>query len=84
MNHKFKTGQRCIIRSKTSHNNGVVVTVKNYTKGSNKDIVAVEKRNGQVINIKEGSLSIATKYDEIRNFKDKQIKKMLSSYNKNQ
>jgi hypothetical protein len=81
--NKFTTGQRCIIRSKTSCNNGVVVTVKNYTKGSCTDIVAVEKRNGQVINIKESSLSIATKYDEIRNLKDKQMKKLLSNCNKN-
>jgi hypothetical protein len=80
--HKFKSGDRCVIHSKTSTNNGVVVTVKNYTKGSCNDIIAVEKRNGQIFNIKESSLSIATRYDEIRNLKDKQLQRMLDSHRK--
>jgi hypothetical protein len=83
MESKFKIGQRCVIQSKTSHNNGVVVTVKNYTNGKCKDIVSVEKRNGQVIYIKESSLRLATKYDEIRNLKDKQLRKLIHSCAKN-
>lgn len=79
MEHKFKEGDRCVINSKTSHNNGVVVTIKKYTNGVHEDIINVEKRNGQTFNIKEASLSLATKYDEIRNFKNKQLQKMLNS-----
>jgi hypothetical protein len=83
MNHKFKKGERCVIHSKTSHNNGIVVTIKKYSNGLCKDIVIVEKRNGQTFNIKESSLSIASKYDEIRNLKDKQLKRMLKEYKAN-
>lgn len=77
MTQKFQTGQRCIIRSKTSHQNGRIVTVKYYTKGKRQDILMVEARNGKTFLITEASLQPATRYDEIRNLKNHQIDRLL-------
>lgn len=79
MAQKYKQGDRVVIHSKTSHNNGKVVTVKNYTNGKCNDILLVEKRDGTAIMIKEGSLRPASRYDEIRNLKDRQIDRLLET-----
>ena len=72
----FKSGDLCIIKSKTSNNNGRVVEVIKYTKGKCDDILQVKIRNRKFL-IKETSLELASKYDIIRNLSDKQLKRML-------
>jgi hypothetical protein len=72
----FKKGDLCVIKSKTSNNNGRVVEVIGYTKGEYSDILQVQLRSKK-FNIKEASLKLASRYDIIRNLSDKQLKKML-------
>ena len=74
---KFKSGDRVVIHSSKSHNNGRIVTIDRYTKGKRKDILQVITRSGKKFFICEASLSKATIFDEIRNFNDKQLKKLL-------
>ena len=72
----YKKGDLCVINSPTSHNNGRVVEVIEYTKGKCKDILQVKIRS-KIFNIKEESLKPASRYDIIRNLSDKQLKRML-------
>ena len=72
----YKKGDLCVINSPTSHNNGRVVEVIDYTKGKCKDILQVKIRS-KIFNIKEESLKLASQYDIIRNLSDKQLKRML-------
>lgn len=72
----FKTGDICVIKSKTSSNNGRVVEVIKYTKGKCNDILQVRIRKQEFL-IKEDSLKLASKYDIIRNLSDKQLKRMF-------
>lgn len=72
----FKTGDICVIKSKTSSNNGRVVEVIKYTKGKCNDILQVRIRKHEFL-IKEDSLKLASKYDIIRNLSDKQLKRMF-------
>jgi hypothetical protein len=75
---KYKQGDLCVIDSKTSHNNGKLVEVIGYTKGKYEDILQVQSRKCKFF-IKESSLVTASKYDVIRNMKDKQLRKLLRS-----
>ena len=70
----FQKGDLCVINSKTSHNNGKVVEVIDYTKGKRTDIVQVQLRNKRFM-ITEKSLKRASRFDIIRNLSDKQLKK---------
>lgn len=74
---RYKSGDLCVIHSKTSSHNGKVVEVVNYTKGKYKDILLVKIRSHKFY-IKEDSLRIASKYDIIRNLSDKQLKRLLN------
>ena len=76
--NKFKKGDVCVIHNKTSHNNGRVVVVEKYTHKNRHDIVIVswQKRKFQIT---EGSLSLANKYDIIRNMNDRKLSKFLQS-----
>lgn len=74
---KYKIGEKVVIRSKTSHNNGRVVTVVRYSKGIRNDIVRVSTRGEKQFSICESSIFKATIFDEIRNFNDGQLKKLL-------
>ena len=73
----FKKGDGVVIRSNTSCNNGTVVTVECYTKGKRKDILQVSTRSGKMFFICESSIFKATIFDEIRNFNDGQLQKLL-------
>ena len=73
---KYKSGDLCVVDSSTSHNNGKVVEVIDYTKGRCDDIIRVRIRS-KVFNITEKSLKPASRYDIIRNLSDKQLKRML-------
>ena len=44
---RYKSGDLCVIHSKTSSYNGKVVEVVNYTKGKCKDILLVKIRSHQ-------------------------------------
>jgi len=44
---KFKSGDRVVIHSSKSHNNGRIVTIDRYTKGKRKDILQVITRSGK-------------------------------------
>lgn len=72
----FKTGDLCVIESKTSTHNGRVVEVVKHTEGKYNDILQVRIRKHKFF-IKESSLKLASKYDIIRNLSDKQLKRML-------
>ena len=72
----YKKGDLCVINSSTSHNNGRVVEVIDYTKGRCDNIIRVKIRS-KIFNIKEESLKPASRYDIIRNLSDKQLKRML-------
>lgn len=72
----YKKGDLCVINSKTSHNNGKLVEVVDYTKGERNDIIRVQIRS-RIFNITEKSLRPASRYDIIRNLSDKQLKRML-------
>lgn len=72
----YKKGDLCVINSKTSHNNGKLVEVVDYTKGERNDIIRVQIRS-RIFNITEKSLKPASRYDIIRNLSDKQLKRML-------
>lgn len=74
---RYKSGDLCVIHSKTSSYNGKVVEVVNYTKGKGKDILLVKIRSHKFY-IKEDSLRIASRYDIIRNLSDKQLKRLLN------
>ena len=74
---KHKIGERVVIRSKTSHNNGKVVTVVGYSKGIRNDIVRVSTRGEKQFSICESSIFKATIFDEIRNFNDSQLSRLL-------
>lgn len=74
---RYKSGDLCVIHSKTSSYNGKVVEVVNYTKGKYKDILLVKIRSHKFY-IKEDSLRIASRYDIIRNLSDKQLKRLLN------
>ena len=65
-----------MINSKTSHNNGRLVEVVDYTKGKCKDTLQVKIRS-KIFNIKEESLKPASRYDIICNLSDRQLKRML-------
>lgn len=73
----FNTNDLCIIKSKTSSNNGVIVKVISYSNGKCKDIIKVQKRDGTVFNIKEQSLRKANNYDILRNFNNKEISSII-------
>ena len=75
---KYKHGDLCVVDSKTSNNNGKLVEILGYTKGKRDDILQVQSRKCKFF-IKESSLVAASKYDVIRNMKDKQLKKLLAS-----
>ena len=79
---KYKIGDRVVIRSKTSHNNGRVVTVVGYSKGIRDDIVRVSTRGEMQFSICESSLFKATIFDEIRNFNDSQLSRLLPGIKK--
>ena len=72
----YKKGDLCVINSPTSHNNGRVVEVIDYTKGRYDNIIRVKIRS-KAFNITEKSLKLASRYDIIRNLSDKQLKRML-------
>ncbi len=74
---RYKSGDLCVIHSKTSSHNEKVVEVVNYTKGKYKDILLVKIRSHKFY-IKEDSLRIASRYDIIRNLSDKQLKRLLN------
>ena len=74
---KYKTGDLCVVDSKTAHCNGKVVEVIKYTEGKCDDILQVKIRSRKFM-IKEGSLKPASRYDIIRNLSDKQLKRMLN------
>lgn len=74
---RYKSGDLCVIHSKTSSYNGKVVEVVNYTKGKCKDILLVKIRSHKFY-IKEDSLRIALRYDIILNLSDKQLKRLLN------
>lgn len=74
---RYKSGDLCVIHSKTSSYNGRVVEVVNYTKGKCKDILLVKILSHKFY-IKEDSLRIASRYDIIRNLSDKQLKRLLN------
>ena len=74
---RYKSGDLCVIHSKTSSHNRKVVEVVNYTKGKYKDILLVKIRSHKFY-IKEDSLRIASRYDIIRNLSDKQLKRLLN------
>lgn len=73
---KYKSGDLCVVDSKTSHCNGRVVEVVKYTEGKYDDILQVKIRSHKFF-IKESSLKPASIYDIIRNLTDKQLKRML-------
>lgn len=73
----FKNGDKVIINSKTSTNNGKVVTILYYCNGKCKDILMVEDKNGKKFTIKESSLKKATYYDVIRNMSNNELDKEL-------
>ena len=60
---RYKSGDLCVIHSKTSSHNGKVVEVVDYTKGKCKDILLVKIRSHN---------------DIIRNLSDKQLKRLLN------
>jgi len=74
---KYKSGDLCVVNSKTAHCNGRVVEVIKYTNGKYNDILQVKIRSHKFF-IREDSLSPASKYDIIRNLSDKQLKRMLN------
>lgn len=74
---KYKSGDLCVVDSKTAHCNGRVVEVIKYTEGKCDDILQVKIRSHKFF-IKESSLKPANKYDIIRNLSDKQLKRMLN------
>lgn len=74
---KFKSGDLCVIKSKTSCNNGKVVEIVKYTNGKYNDILQVKIRKHYFL-IREDSLKLANRYDIIRNLSDKQLKRMLA------
>lgn len=75
---KFKIGDICVINSRTSTNNGKVVTVLKYPHKNLDKIVMVQLKSRKFL-ITESSLRLASKYDIIRNFTDKQLRRFLKS-----
>lgn len=75
---KFKNGDICVINSRTSTNNGKVVTVLKYPHKNWDKIVMVQLKSRKFL-ITESSLRLASKYDIIRNFTDKQLRRFLKS-----
>lgn len=75
---KFKIGDICVINSRTSTNNGKVVTVLKYPHKNWDKIVMVQLKSRKFL-ITESSLRLASKYDIIRNFTDKQLRRFLQS-----
>lgn len=75
---KFKIGDICVINSRTSTNNGKVVTVLKYPHKNWDKIVMVQLKSRKFL-ITESSLLLASKYDIIRNFTDKQLRRFLRS-----
>lgn len=75
---KFKIGDICVINSRTSTNNGKVVTVLKYPHKNWDKIVMVQLKSRKFL-ITESSLRLASKYDIIRNFTDKQLRRFLKS-----
>lgn len=75
---KFKIGDICVINNRTSTNNGKVVTVLKYPHKNWDKIVMVQLKSRKFL-ITESSLRLASKYDIIRNFTDKQLRRFLKS-----
>ena len=73
---KFKIGDICVINSRTSTNNGKVLTVLKYPHKNWDKIVMAQLKSRKFL-ITESSLRLASKYDIIRNFTDKQLRRFL-------